>query len=499
MPEEHTVTDAWRRERWIVLAIAIALTLARSTIFVAWPTAYFDSDQAVFGLMAKHIAELRAFPVFMYGQTYMLAVEAWIVAPLFAVFGPSAMTLKLPLFLMNAVITWLLLRGLERDTGLRPLAAGAAALPFILPAAALGAVYVDVSGGMLEPYLYVLLLWFLRHRPIPAGLVFGIGFMNREFTLYALAALLIIDALDRRLFTTAGLKARASMLGVAALVWLGVQGLFRISSGGGPGTSIDQIYGASNNVLELAGRTCFSPATALPGIGRMFSLHWPALLGTAPYPLSAFAIESSVHQGLAGSSWLPAAFVALCFAGAAPYTMRNRFRFPCFPLYLILVGLFSATGYLLGRCGQVNFAGMRYDLLSVLGIVGLAGWFLDSRPPKALLAAWGMVLAAWLAVLVVPHVQLAREYAIAPPVPAKVQLIDALESHGIRYASSDYWIAYYISFLTDERIIVASEDFQRLLTYRRIVEAHAGEAIRISRRPCAAGVLLIPGVYQCPR
>ena len=32
---------------------------------------FFDSDQAIVGLMAKHLSELRAFPVFFYGQTYM--------------------------------------------------------------------------------------------------------------------------------------------------------------------------------------------------------------------------------------------------------------------------------------------------------------------------------------------------------------------------------------------------------------------------------------------
>ena len=90
MPEEHIVSDARRRERWIVLAIAIAVALGRSTIFLVWPESYFDSDQAVFGLMAKHLAELRAFPLFMYGQSYILGVEAWMAAPLFAIFGPSA-------------------------------------------------------------------------------------------------------------------------------------------------------------------------------------------------------------------------------------------------------------------------------------------------------------------------------------------------------------------------------------------------------------------------
>ena len=35
--------------------------------------------------MAKHISEGRAFPVFIYGDRYMLAVQAWLAAPLFAI------------------------------------------------------------------------------------------------------------------------------------------------------------------------------------------------------------------------------------------------------------------------------------------------------------------------------------------------------------------------------------------------------------------------------
>ena len=36
----------------------------------------FDSDQAVVGLMAKRLSEFRSFPLFFYGQNYMLAVQA---------------------------------------------------------------------------------------------------------------------------------------------------------------------------------------------------------------------------------------------------------------------------------------------------------------------------------------------------------------------------------------------------------------------------------------
>jgi hypothetical protein len=497
MPEEHIVPDGRRRERWIVLAIAIAVALARSTVFLAWPESYFDSDQAVFGLMARHLAELRAFPLFMYGQSYILGVEAWMAAPLFAVFGSSAVALKMPLFVMNGAIVWLLLRTFERDAGLRPIAAAAASLPFILPAVSLAAVFVEPSGGNLEPFVYVLLIWTLRDRPVPCGIVFAIGFLQREFTGYALIALLGVELLNRRILTQAGLRARGAMLGTAGLTWIAVQGLRRISSGSGPGTSIDHLYGASNNILELATRTCFSAASAAKGTGLLLSLHWPELLGTAPYPLSAFAIESTVSQGLAASSWLPAVVVLIAISGIV-MAWRTPRPAPCFSIYLVLVGVLSAAGYVLGRCGEIHLTGMRYDLLSVLGIVGLSGWFLAWNPPRPLAAAWTAALVGWLAVVAVPHVQLVREYATAPPTPAKRQLIGVLESRGVRYGTADYWIAYYVSFLTRERIILAATDVQRIRTYNTMVEAHAGEAVHLSRRRCENGIILIPGVYQCP-
>jgi hypothetical protein len=55
-------------QRRLALCAAAALVLARGLVFVIYPNAYFDSDQAVFGLMARHLAEGRAFPLFFYGQ-----------------------------------------------------------------------------------------------------------------------------------------------------------------------------------------------------------------------------------------------------------------------------------------------------------------------------------------------------------------------------------------------------------------------------------------------
>ena len=69
------------------------LVLLRAFPFVWWTGTHFDSDQAVVGLMAKHISEGRAWPLYFYGQNYMLAVEAYLAAPVMWVIGVSVLAL----------------------------------------------------------------------------------------------------------------------------------------------------------------------------------------------------------------------------------------------------------------------------------------------------------------------------------------------------------------------------------------------------------------------
>jgi hypothetical protein len=506
------VRDSAARERWIAAIAVAAVVLWRSGVFLWWEQSSFDADQAITGLMAKHISEGRAFPVFWYGQNYMLAVEAWLAAPVFLLFGPSVLALKLPLLIINLAIALLLLRTLEREVGLRPRLAMVPTLFFALPAPHTAALILDANGGNVEPFLYVLLIWLTRARPAWCGAIFALGFMQREFALYGFAALLAMTAFDRSLFTRAGLRRTAIMFSAAAATWFLVQFLKQYSSAAGPGTSVSDLYIARSNVSELASRICFDLGALPAGVWRLVTEHWPLLFGTSDFALGIFGIESAAHQGLPWSSPVLAATMLLAVFGIvrgsvrqwrkrriAPHTALDATAPSTrFCVYLILVAAFSAAGYIAGRCGQLNYFVMRYEMLSILGAVGLGGWFLAVEPSRPLRRAWILLACATVAVSALGHARLWREYTTRPPTSAKQMIIRHLEAQGVRYASSDYWIAYYITFLTDERIIVSSEDLTRIAEHDRLVDAHRAESIRILRRPCEGGRQVIPGVYFCP-
>ena len=505
MPEQYIASRRRSRDRWIVAAAAVAIVLARSAVFVFAPASHFDADQAITGLMAKHLAELRAFPVFWYGQTYMLAVEAWLAAPLMAIGGATVTALKLPLLAMNVAIAWLLLRGLTRDLGLDAWRAAFATLFFVLAAPITAAHFLTANGGNVEPALYVLLLWTLRRRPFWLGAVLGIGFLNREFTIYGIAALVIVDALARRLVTRASVTRYATAFGTAAAVWLAFLVLRQFSSAAGPGTTIADLHSqlAGNNLLQVAERLCVDATAMASGAGRIFTEHWPYLFGLARQPLTDFGIESAVRQGLAGSAWLLLPVLGIPVVRLA-WRRRDSEAPPTdadgaadFAGYLMIVAGLSLAGYLVGRCGVVDFYTMRYELLSILGAVGLAAQYLKVERARPLAAAWALCCAGIFAISITAHARLLTEYLTQPPVALKQDLIRALDARGIRYASSDYWTAYYVSFMTRERIVVASDDIPRIRRYQELVAAHAAEAIRIARRPCDGGQPLTSAFWAC--
>jgi hypothetical protein len=75
------------------------------------PNLLVDGDESVLGLMAKHVAQGKEFPVFFYGQHYALETfEAGAAALAFALFGVGALTLKLAMLALwtIGVLFWFL-------------------------------------------------------------------------------------------------------------------------------------------------------------------------------------------------------------------------------------------------------------------------------------------------------------------------------------------------------------------------------------------------------
>ena len=248
---------AIRRERLFVFAVVVAIVLFRSALFVFVQQLDFDSDQALTGLAGKHLLEGRAFPLFFYGQNYMLAVEAWLAAPMFWLFGVSVASLKLPLLAINIAVGLLLVLLFERELGLRPIAGLIASLFFLIPPPGAAPLLLQTTGGNVEPFLYVLLLWLTRRRPVWFGLIFGVAFLQREFTLYGLVAIIVIEAVNGAWRHKEERRRLLSAMRVTAEVWLVVQCLRPFASALGPGTTLaDLVNAPSNNLIEVVQRFC---------------------------------------------------------------------------------------------------------------------------------------------------------------------------------------------------------------------------------------------------
>jgi len=83
------------RRHALFVAVFVIVAAAWLTILLTSQT-HVHSDEAIIGLMGKHILEGRYFPFYMYGQSYNAgaAWEAYLAAIAFALFGVSVISLK---------------------------------------------------------------------------------------------------------------------------------------------------------------------------------------------------------------------------------------------------------------------------------------------------------------------------------------------------------------------------------------------------------------------
>src|SRR6516164_1179173 len=83
-----------RKHVWFI-GIFLFISAACFAVLFASQT-HVHSDEAIIGLMGKHILEGRHFPFYMYGQPYNAgaAWEAYLAAVAFALFGVGVVPLK---------------------------------------------------------------------------------------------------------------------------------------------------------------------------------------------------------------------------------------------------------------------------------------------------------------------------------------------------------------------------------------------------------------------
>ena len=199
----------WAAARpWALPALAAALSvLARA--FLVWRThAMLDGDEAMVGIQAERILRGQ-FPVYFYGQTYMGVLEAYLIAPLVALFGPTGWTLRLvPIVLALPLVylTWRLARALlPAGVPTTPLLAGLAALVAAIPPLYDTVAELRAWGGQIEVYVLTLALLLcvvelashlragagqleLARRWAVLGVVAGLGIWINPLISYALVA-----------------------------------------------------------------------------------------------------------------------------------------------------------------------------------------------------------------------------------------------------------------------------------------------------------------------
>jgi hypothetical protein len=267
----------------------------------------------------------------------------------------------------------------------------------------------------------------------------------------------------------------------------------------GPGTTAASLHGRAAAPIQVARSLCIDWGAVPRGFLHIATIHWPLLFATKVAPVRQFNIESDVVQGASGAGLVLgiAMLVALIRIAARLAREREWRREYDLCAYLVLVGVLSVSGYVIGRCGGVAPVKMRYDMLSILGAVGLAALYLRVERATWLKAGWLVLLLTWAACSATAHGRLWWEYLDRPPVGGKRRIAQELQARGIRYGIAPFETAYPVTFLTGEQIIVASSNRIRILAYQTEFRAHRNEAVRIERGPCPRGTRAIAGVYFC--
>lgn len=472
------------------LAVSWLLVVTRSLVFIIFEHAHFDSDQAIVGLMAKHLSEGRAFPLFFYGQSYMLGVEAWWAVPFFWVAGPTVAALRVSIVATNLGVATLLVVGLNRWCGLRPWHAVIAAMFVTFPPPDTAASLVEAQGGNIEPFLWILLLWFVRERPFLLGSLLAIGFLNREFVIYAVPVLLAGQAWSRTLFRASTIRAWMFALIAFLATWQGVRALEPLADVMGPGTRGAAAMATRGSQVENLSQRLDVDVRGLP------ARTWTVVTTDVSGLLGGRHLAGAVApQGRDWFAYVLAIGLVAAIGRVGVLAGRHRSALPAttFGWYVLGIGVVAVLAYTATRPAEEVIR--RYLLLSLMIPVGLTALWLALEPQRLVRHAVVAFVIGWALLSGVDHWRQFDRYASGEVPNPMRDLVIALDIRGISVVEAPYWRAYKLSFLSGERIKAASTDVVRIMEYQTLAERSGPALVRIQEEPCDGE--RVAGWYLC--
>jgi hypothetical protein len=488
----------------LVGGIGLRLTLAA----LGWPAT--DSDEATFGLMALHISERGAHPIFFYGQNYMGAVEAYLAAGAFRLFGPSLFALRLSTIALSAgflVCIYLLARLLYG----RGLALATLALLVIGPSVALF-LQVFTNGGYADTLFFGALLMLLATllARLEAGALTKRRWGLLAYGAWGLAAGLGLwsDVLILPFILTSGLlllvfRWRELLRGMGAAVAAGlVIGVFPLIA----------FAAAGNNPFQGAAAVQQAPNAAQGGalafyagqIAGTFLVSLPEITGGATlcqigraesWPLahaSPAALACTTIHGLWSLGYLALLGAALVVGARLCRSVWLNMRRDGFgsdeharlviPMARFALALSAALTLALYVSSPVAARAPQFVMRYLVGLTLALPVLLAPLWKWATSSAGQKVWAGRLALGVVALAYLLGLAGVLQAIPdarAEAQrqerLIADLEKRGVTAIYTDYWTCDRLAFLSHERIICATlnpelrPDLDRYAPYREQV------------------------------
>lgn len=350
MSEEMTNRGGWSRAVfWMLLLAGLAVR-----VWGAWAFRHItDPDCGVVALMAKHMAEGRAWPVFFYGQSYMGSLEPALSALCCKLFGINGFSVCLGTALAaTGALVFIYLWG--REAGGKTAGLAALALCLIGPSGFFLFQFAPRGGYMVALMLGVYAMWhasllsrrLIRRLKVPGwhflllGLGAGLGWWSNQLITSALVAAAAVLAI--------GWRGRFFNRGVL----LGLAG-FAV------GSSPFWIWNALNSWDSFNMLSNLGAISPVRGLRHLASKSW-RFIGAEDAP-PAVAVATSVLTGTAILSgalvtalrfkktkeWRGAAFCAVVFILVScwlfirsSYAVMNTTRYlvPLVPAAAVLAG-----------------------------------------------------------------------------------------------------------------------------------------------------------------